>query len=299
MGGQACNAKRARECENGKPLRTRDRRKSWETGGTSDFLGIVCLEVLENAGEGLLASTMAFPVTEIADEVFAHLVWSGPLPHDRAWPAGRTRPVAKGEFPRKLFAQSNNVAVHGSTREPKFLRQHRHQRPGLPALAESVDRQQPLGPALPLPEFARAFFLLPAFGSGTSSPSAANNPARWAAQLLADLSNPFARKAILSGQDHVHGGREFAFQVLAGRPGNFFGSRRALVPQHAALPQELHNVVYGQPEPPRCFRRRQALPHIQAQDGRFLWDREWFLVVRAFHRVVWRGWFLVSWFGRL
>src|ERR1017187_7161399 len=130
--------------------------------------------------------------------------------------------------------------MHGSTYVPKFLRQLRLQHPGLPALAEPVDRYQPLGPALLLPEFASEFFLLPS----ANGPSVAKNLARRVAQLLADLTNPFAGNTILPGQDRVHGGREFAFQLLAGRQGKFTGSGRALVPQHAALPQELHNVVY-------------------------------------------------------
>src|ERR1017187_2564196 len=58
----------------------------------------------------------------------------------RSIAAGRTRPVAKGEFLRKLFAQSTNAHMHGSTYVPKFLRQLRHQHPGLPALAEPVDQ---------------------------------------------------------------------------------------------------------------------------------------------------------------
>ena len=113
-------------------------------------------------------------------------------------------------------------------------------------LAEPVDGLQPPGAALLSPQFPLAFFLPFAFGPGAKGPRAADDPARWVTQLLADLSNPFARKAIFSGQDYVHGGRKFAFQILAGRHGKFSGNTQAaLAPQHAALPQELYDVVYG------------------------------------------------------
>ncbi len=175
--------------------------------------------------------------------------------------------IAEREFVGELFAHAADMCLHGRALESKFPGQHGDRHTGFPAPAQLVDNDQPLGESLFSALFHGAPFLFFALGAGAGHLFAADDAAGDETQLLADLADPLAGDAVLSGQDNVGGGQEFADELLPAGDGEFGGDARvAPSAQHAALAEELADLEMFEPEASGGIGCGQSLFQIQAQD---------------------------------
>lgn len=129
--------------------------------------------------------------------------------------------IAEREFARKPFAHAADMRLHGGALQSEFPGQLRNGRAGFPAVAEFIDGHQPLGPALLTAQFHYLSFLLLALGTGASHLPPADDAAGEVAHLLADLPDAFARDAVLTSENNVRDGLEFADEFFSARNGKF------------------------------------------------------------------------------